>query len=879
LLTKLLTNTGGLLPLLALFLVLVPATFRAQDTIRRIIPDSLIRVISSADTAATDTARADTVAKKKKRPALDSRVDYSAKDSLRLEIKDQKVVLYKEANLKYQDIELKGDYVEIDFPKHAVYATGLPDSTGKEAGYPEFKQGDQTFKSKVITYNYTTKKGYIKDVFTKQDEGYLHGTVIKKMENNITYIKSGSYTTCENEEHPHFDFRFNKAKVIPGKSIITGPAYLEIAEVPTPLFIPFGYFPVRKGARSGILLPTYGESASQGFFLQNGGYYWAINKHMDLKLIADIYSHGSYAIKPAFTYNVRYKYSGSVNFSYAYNRLGVQGTPGFTTDKNFRFMWDHKQDKKARPKSNFSASVNIVSANYNKYNPAVNTTAYLSNTFQSSINYFTSFGSKTTLNINSSFMENTLDKSITLSLPQIAFTVSQIYPFRSQHKVGKAKWYDKIGIRYNLDAQNQYDAVDSTFFKPGWSTMMRNGIKHTVPIGGSWQVLKYFNLSAAVSTTDRMYFSYISERYSPLTVIGEDTLQPKIIIDTLYGFRNAFDFSMSAGINTRIYAIYQFRRGSPLMAIRHMMTPTVGFTYTPDFGAPFWGYYHEIANLPDSLNLPKYSAFKGALYSSPPGVKSGLVSMSLANNLEAKVRNRKDTVTGMKKVMLIDNLSLATSYDVSKDTMNWAPLVIQARTTLFKVLNLQYYSLWDMYARDTSGRRISTTEWKQNNRFLRLDITRWDVGFNYTLTSDKVKKKQAPKNANPQEVQDIIDYYDNYVDFDIPWSFTVNYVFHIAKEYNISKQARVLNLSQTLTFNGQLNLTPKWKVTLYTGWDFTHHELSYTRIDIYRDLHCWEMRFGWIPKGPQQSWNFSINVKASILQDMKLNKKKDFLDQ
>jgi len=849
---------------------------RAQDTLTGKRPDTLAPAIA-------DTTLKDTTAIRPLKPRLESRVEYVSRDSIRFEVKGKKVILYKEAILKYQDIELKADYVEIDFPSNSVYATGMPDSTGKEAGTPEFTQGDQKFRSKVINYNYTTKKGYIQKVMTQQDEGYLQGQVVKKEADDVTYIKKGWYTTCNNEENPHFEFRFDKAKVIPGKSIITGPAYMTIADVPTPLMIPFGYFPNKKGQRSGIILPSYGESENRGFFLENGGYYWAINKYMDLKIIGDIFSRGSWALKPVLSYKVRYKFSGNLNLSYALNRLGIEGTPGFTRENDYRIAWTHTQDRKARPKSSFSANVNIQSGNYNKYDVSSTPDQYLTNTFQSSINYATNFGGKVFLNLNFNHNQNTIENTMTINFPQISMSVNQIYPFRNPNKAGKAKWYDKIGIRYNLDAQNRYNTYDSILFAPGWTKQLQNGIKHTLPVGGTWNILKYINFSNALNINDRMYFSTIRKEYVDEVIVNGDTTNGYYRTDTVYGFSNAFDFSLSTGINTRLYGMYQFKKG-PLMAIRHMITPSVSFSYTPDFGAPFWGYYRPITNDTATVNPKEYSIFQGTIYGGPPAQESGLVSFSLSNNLEMKVRNRKDTVTGFKKIALIDNFVIATSYDIAKDSLNWAPITLQGRTTIVKGLNIQYTSLWDIYARNDNGVRINQTEWQKNRRLLRLDNTTWDISINYALGSEKFKKKAQELEAiaaQPdlsQEEMDVLDYYDNYVDFDIPWNFNFSYSFRYSKNYDISRKERVEKIVQTLGFNGQLNITPKWKITLYTGWDFTNNELAYTRIDVYRDLHCWEMAFGWVPKGGQQMWTFRINVKASVLQDMKLNKKKNFYD-
>jgi lipopolysaccharide assembly outer membrane protein LptD (OstA) len=880
LLTKLLTKPiFYLFFLFSLFFVQPLFTF-AQDTIGQknnniSNPDSLKlirtnRLITDSIRVITDSLTSSKVEPPVKKTKLNSKVDYAAKDSLRFDVKSQKVFLYQDADIKYEDIKLKAAYVEIDFQKNLVNATGLPDSTGQDVGIPDFTQGNQTFKSKSMAYNFKTKEGYIQTVVTKQDEGYLHGQIVKKMENDITYIKNGTYTTCD-EEHPHFGFRFSKGKIIPGKKVITGPAYMMISEVPTPLAIPFGFFPNKTGQRSGILLPTYGESNNRGFYFEGIGYYFAISQYMDLKVQGDIYTHGSWAIRPTYTYNYRYHFNGMFNFSYAVNILGSPGTPDYQTSKDFRVRWVHNQDPKARPHSTFSANVNIVSNTFNKYNLASSTEAYLSNTFQSSINYATSWNNTYYLTMNFSHSQNTLNKQINVALPIIAFSVNQFYPFRKNVRVGKLRWYENISLKYNLDAQNSYTTLDSLFLDPGWAKQLRNGIRHTIPVSASLRVLKYFNWTNSINLTDQMYFQSIRKKFV------SDTAGGFYKTDTVFGFANAIEASYSSSINTRLYGMYQFKNG-PIIAIRHMLTPSVSFSYSPYYGNEWLGYWRYVANDTNTHNPQKYSIFQNGIYGGPPLYQAGVINFSLSNNLEMKIRNRKDTITGMKKIVLIEDFTIRASYDIAKDSLNWSKIFLSGYTTLFKNLRVQYSSQWDPYAMDSKGRRLNVSEWKMNHRLVRLDVTTWDIGLSYTLSSDKTKNKKKTEKGTPQERKDISDFYDYYVDFDIPWSFSINYNFHVNNTWTNSYDHRVGNVTQTLGFSGQLNITPKWKISLNTGYDFVNGDLSYTSIDVYRDLHCWEMRFGWVPKGAQQNWNFSINVKASVLQDLKLNKKKDFRD-
>ncbi len=891
-LTKILTRSFIYTLFLILFFLQITYVV-AQDTIRQkkgdsaLMPEGQIKVIRKDsisidsirhDSINVDTTLADTLRNKPlKKNRLDAVVDYAAKDSIRFEIKGQKVFLYQDAVIKYTNISLKAAYVEINFPKNLVYATGVKDTTGKLVGTPEFQEGSQTFKSKIINYNYTTKRGFINTVFTKQDDSYLHGTIVKKMENNVTYMKSGSYTTCDLEENPHFAFNFSKGKVIPGKRIITGPAYMDIAGVATPLFIPFGFFPNRTGQRNGIIIPTYNESPNRGFYFENMGYYWGISQYMDLTLLADIYTRGSWAVKPALRYNKRYHFNGNFNFSYAVNLIGEAGTPDYQKKTDFQVRWVHNQDAKARPHSTFSANVNIVSNSFNKNTITTSAQTYLSNTFQSSINYATNFAGKYYLNLNFNHSQNTLNKTINITLPQLSFAVNQFYPFRKQNHAGKIRWYEQISMKYNLDMENRYNTVDSNFMKGKWADSMQNGMRHSFPINGTFRILKFINWSNSFNINDRMYLKTIRKYYQSYTYInGSDTILPGYKTRNVSGFVNEFDFSLSTSMSTTIYGMYQFK-SKLIKAIRHMVKPSVSFSYVPNWGAEGLGYYRPIAYDTNTNNPGVYSIFQNTVYGGPPGQKSGTVSFTISNNLEMKVRNRKDTITGIKKIPLIDDLTIGCSYDVARDSVNWSPINLSGRTTIIKGLAIQYRSSWDMYALDSLRRRTNTTEWKAHHRLLRLDNTSWSTGFNYSLSSDKVKKKTTTKGTT-MERQDVVDYYDYYVDFDIPWSFSLSYTFSYNKAYNYTSKKRVAVINQTLGFSGQLNITPKWKIGVQTGWDFVNKQLSYTSIDVYRDLHCWEMRFGWVPKGGQQSWNFSINVKAPMLQDLKLNKKKDFRD-
>ncbi len=848
------------------------------------VPDTLSenREVSPPDTIRGTTAsRNDTLAvPRKERTSLESKVERVAIDSIIQDLVNRKVYLYGDAVINYEDITLKAAVIEVDFNTNTVHAYGREDSTGKVIGAPEFTEGKQTFKAKKMSYNFDTKKGMIQQVITEDDQGFLHGKKVKKMEDNTINVLHGSYTTCSLEENPHFAFKFKKSRVIPDNKIVTGPAYMEIEGMPTVLALPFGIFPNKAGKKSGIIIPSYGESPNRGFFLENGGYYWAINDKMDLTVLGDVFSRGSWAIKPRFRYKKRYKFNGNLDLGYAVNVVGVKDAPDYSKSTDFRIRWVFNQDPKARPRSRFSADVNIVTSNYVKYN-VVSAEDYLSNEFQSSVAYQTSWGNNLFLTANSTFRQNTKTHQVDITLPQITFSVKRFTPFRKSG--GKKKFYEDLSISYNMNARNEINTLDSTLFEPGvFRNDMKNGAVHKIPISLPMKILKYFTLSTSINMTDRMYSQSSRISWSDDTLVqGNDTVVGYIQVDTVTGFHNAFDFSLSTSLTTRLYGMLRFKKG-PLRAIRHVFTPSVGLSYVPDFGNENLGYYDTYID--KEGNEVKYSIFQNnyfrSVYGTPPGQESGRINFSFANNLEIKVRSRKDTITGTKKIKLIEALNFSGSYDLAKDSLKLSYLSVNGRTTLWKNITLQYSSQWDPYVLDSAGRQINTYEWEANRRLFRHSSTSWNLSVGIKLGDKDFKKKKKPEEATEDDMEEIIDNPNEFVDWEVPWSFDLRYNFNYGINdrfinYEKNREERIV---QTLSLSGQINITPKWKFTVRTGWDFTNNEISYTSINIYRDLHCWEMRFNWVPLGPRKSWNFSINVKASILQDLKLNRKRDFRD-
>jgi len=855
-------------------MLLIGGSAHAQDTIpRRILDSTLVQTINDI---------ADTIIARTSNMGLDDNVEYQSIDSIRFDMKSSKVYMYGESKIKYGKTNLEGAFIQIDFNTEEITSEGVLDSTGNLIGNPIYTEDEKSYKQKYIKYNYRTKKGYIKDVFTEEGETFMHGTEILKLDNDEINVSHGAFTTCSNEDHPHFEFRFNKAKVIPGKKIITGPAYLVIEGVSTPLAVPFGVFPNKTGQRSGILIPTYGESANRGFFLENGGYYWAINEYLDFKITGDIYSRGSWALNPVVNYIKKYKYKGSLDLGYAINKTGDDNED---ISKDFSIRWSHSQDPKARPNGQFTANVNIVSSKFNTYNPTT-TNDFLSSTFQSSVSYQTNIAGKYRLTANASHSQNTKTKMVTMTLPEVSFGVNQFYPFRKKGKAGQFKWYDNISMNYTMNARNTVNIADSLLFKPEMFSQIKNGIKHSVPISSNLKVLKVFNLNTTAQFTNRTYFSRVEQnRITEQLEDGETNSY--IQKDTVSGFYNVFDFGFSANLQTKIYGQVDFKQGSALRAIRHVVTPSVGFSYTPDFSKDGWGYYGYYYN-EDHTDSTKYSYYNNMLFGTASARESGNINFRIDNNLEIKVRSRKDTISGVKKIALIDAFSISTSYNLVADSLNWAPIQMNGRTKLFNKVDLTYASAWDLYAVDSSGNRINTFEWKANKRPLRITSSSWRFGLNFKLSSKtKTDSKLGGKNGeeiknlySEAELRHIREHPEQYVDWSVPWTLNFRYDFNYGNSFTYENFDKIntKKLIQTLGVDGNISITPKWKFEFRSGYDFENKKISYTEFRILRDLHCWHMSFQWIPIGQRKSWSFMLNVKASVLKDLKLDKKKDFRD-
>lgn len=807
---------------------------------------------------------------------LESRIIRTAKDSVKINYKTQKAYLYGNAKVEYEKITLEAAYIEIDFVNNTVYATGMPDSSGKMIGEPVFKEGADEYQTTEMRYNFTTRKGLVYNV-TKQDgDAYVFLAEGKKMPDNTTYVHQGHFTTCS-LPHPHYSIRYNKGKIIPDDKIVTGPIYMEIEDIPIPLILPFGFFPNKKGRANGILIPSYGYTEARGYFLSNGGYYTGLGEHIDLALRGDIYTKGSWAIRALSNYNWRYVANGNVQLQFAKNKSGETDTDNYGEEQQYFIRWDHRQDQKANPNSNFSANVNFGSTQYNKLN-SYNVNDIVSNEFQSSISYSTRIGNNN-LNININHNQNSSSHQMTLLLPTLSFSTQRINPFQRKLPVGKTRWYEKINFTYNLEARNQLTTTDSMLLKTQFSDF-ENGIKHSIPLSVTVPV-GYFNWTNNINLNEYWYFSTVSKVWDPnLIVNGVDT--GGVVINENMGFKAGHDASFSSGVSTRIYGMFGLKYG-PVRYMRHVLTPTIGFSYRPNISKEL-NYYREYVN--DDGDVIRYTIFEGGIFGGPQDGKSGAINLSLNNTLEAKIRSRKDTVTGMKKIRIIESFTLSTSYDLAKDSFQLSPLSVSARTTIFKQIGVQFTGSWDFYAFDpVTKTRIKKLNWEVNKKLLRQNSYNINFSLNYNLSANtfKNKKKTKPEfkseQGSSEELRQVNSFPDRYVDFNNPWSLNIYYSYVYNDAFNTSQNNYLKTRIITLNLSGDVNITKKWKIGFTTGYDFKAKDLSITTIDIYRDLHCWELMFNWIPIGFRKSYNLTVRVKSPLLQDLKLTKKRDWQDQ
>lgn len=746
-------------------------------------------------------------------------------------------------------------------------------------------------------FNFETKKAKIYTIITQQQDGYLHGVAVKRMPDNTIYVQKGKYTTCD-DEHPHYYLAMTRAKVVPNDKVITGPSYFVLVDVPLyPLMIPFGLFPSSSHRSSGIIVPTYGEENSRGFFFRDGGYYFAINDYVDVTLIGSIFTYGSWEAGARSNYMKRYQFSGNMDFRYSINKLGDPLLPDYSEATAYSIRWTHTQDPKFKPNQTFSASVNYTNSSYRKNN-TTNLNDAMVNTTQSSISFSQRFvGTPISLSIAATHSHNTRDSIVNLGLPSMSINVARITPFKKKDRVGAAKWYESIGMPLSISLENKITAKEYELkdLDNVARTKMRNGLRYNTSMSVPFNVLKFINLTPSISYNGRVYLSHYERKWVDTSHVAAYPRGGYMHIDTigifhgdgLKGLSHDYDFSTSVSASTRIYGMFQFRDKFPVQAIRHVISPSVGVSWRPDFSdrLPFlpnseWGMYNNLTTMPDNYvvrdangDIVRYSVNEGAIYSTAGRGKSASMSMSLGNTLEMKVRDKKDTTgTGSKKIKLLEALNFSASYNFLADSMRLSTISFSARTTLPGNLGINLTGTLDPYALNEQGRPIARWQYKDKG-LVRLTRVSTSIGYSFNRTEVYKHEEQyaAIRALDPQGVYDGLHF--SYVDFSVPWNFSFSYSFAY------SKPGWVENITQTLNFNGDFSLTPKWKISGQSGWDFKAGKISSSSFSLHRDLHCWEMRFTWIPMGSWQSWNFGINVKSAMLKDLKYDKQQSRYDQ
>lgn len=850
-----------------LLIALIPLPVFSQDgnnnegAIKRTTPpDSTLKDTSgTSETLSVTVPLADEedTSKVNEKPLFEKEVVYSAKDSMRVNLPEKKIYLYGQAKVIYGDITLTSGYIELDMDQKLLFARGIKDSLGAETELPVFEEKGQSFTSSSLYYNFDTQKGLITDVITKEGEGYVHGGIVKKLGNDQLYISHGKYTTCINPE-PHFYINAGKLKVIPEDKIITGPAYLVIEEVPTPLALPFGYFPNKKGRSSGILIPQYGESPQFGFYLRDGGYYFTISPYMDLSLRADIYSKGSWGAKAASNYRKRYKYGGAFDVRYSNFVTGYKELSTRTNSNEFRINWDHRLDPKARPGVSFTADVTAGSSNYNRLNTGTSA-EFLNNSMQSNITWSKAFaGTPFVLSANASHSQNTLDSTVSLTIPGLTLSMARQYPFKSIGSPTKLKWLKKMGVNYTGNLQNTITTQDSLLFTEGSLDRFRNGMSNLIQVSTAIN-MNILTFTPNINYNPRFTLKTVERRFDPV----EDV----IVMDTINGFAVSQDFSLNAPFTTKLYATYQYAKGSKIEAIRHIMTPTFGFSYVPVLSQP--DYFID-----KNGSLAPSNKFDLNPVGAPNIVEKGLLTFALANSVEMKAKSKKDTITGIQKISILDNLSINTSYNLFAEEFQLSPVQISGQTNLLNFISLNLSAVVDPYQIDSIGERVNEFQFEQRGLGR---LTNANFGMGVTLRSKRGRNKPLTStSATEEELAMIASAPGNYVDFDIPWTISANYSANYTQFF--SEEGLEKKIVQGIQVNGDVNMTPKWKVGFRSGYDFVAEEITYTSFKIYRDLHCWELSFDWVPFGDYRGYSVQINVKSSVLQDLKLSRKRYWND-
>lgn len=865
--------------------------------------DSLQLAIYHHNKAIDDSIRADSMMRARSN-GIDAPVKYSAEDSLVYDAESGTAYLYGNSKVDYENMKLTSDKVHMNLDKSTVRATGTVDSTaeGGIKGKPVFTMGKDEYKSDTMAFNFKSKKGLIKGIYTEQQDGFLSGEVGKRDSTGSIYLQHGRYTTCD-KPHPDFYIALSRAKVRPGKDVVFGPAYLVVADVPLPLAIPYGFFPFSKKYSSGFIMPSYGDESDRGFYLRDGGYYFAISDKWDLKLLGEIYTRGSWGVSAASNYRKRYRYSGSFLFSYQDSKTGDKGLPDFAEQESFKIQWNHRQDPKANPYSSLSASVNFATSSYerNNLNSMYNPQTLTQSTRTSSVSWSTGFSSiGLSLSATTNLSQNMRDSSIQITLPDLNISLSRFYPFKRKHLVGKERWYEKISMSYTGQLSNSISTKEDRLLHSNLIKDWKNAFQHTIPVQANFTLFNYINVTPSFNFTDRMYSKKVTRGW-------DNALQKEVVRDTTYGFHNVYNWSMNVGASTKLYGFWTPNRklfGDKIQAIRHVITPQVSFSYSPNFGARRYGYYdsYQYTDASGNVKLVEYSPYQDELYSVPGKYKTEMISWDVSNNIEMKIKSDKDT-TGYKKISLIDELGASMSYNAAADYHRWSDLSMRLRLKWWKNYTFSMNAQFATYAYelDANGKPYvgNHTEWGYGRlpRFLGMS-----QNFSFTLNPEKLNKwfgrkddknddkvteesdgpdtniesnmdddLEKGKHAAKKKRGNIAETDDNgYMRFNMPWSLTIGYGItmreNTAGKFNTKTMRYPYKFTQTLNLSGNIRISDGWNINFSSGYDFDNHAMSMTTASLSRDLHCFNMSAS-VVLAPYTSYNFTFRCNAATLTD------------
>ena len=874
--------------------------------------DSLHKAIWKHNKAIDDSLRADSINRQRKN-GIDAPVHYTANDSMTYEGESGIAHLYGNASVKYEDMDLQSDQIYMSLDSSLVHATGSQDTAGVKFGTPVFKMGKDIYETDTMAFNFKTKKGLISNVYTEQDDGFMTSELSKRNSEGEMFLYHGRYTTCD-EPHPDFYFAMSRAKVRPGKNVVFGPTYLVVADVPLPFAIPYGFFPFTKSYSSGFIMPTYGDETSRGFYLRDGGYYFAISDKMDLKLIGEIYTKGSWGVSAASNYRKRYRHSGSFLFSY---QNSVEGDKNIDEKKttSFKLQWSHRQDAKANPYRTFSASVNYASTSYEQNNltSMYNPQALTQSTRTSSVRFgtvFSSIGMNLDATVNAN--QNMRDSVVDLTLPQLNISISRFYPFKRKEAVGKERWYEKLSLQYTGNIQNTIHTKEDKLMKSSLTKDWRNGIEHRIQANGNFTLFGYLNINPSFSLTDRMY----TQKYKR----SWDVDNQKEIVDTLQGFYNNYNWNFNVSASTKLYGFFVPNRklfGEKIQAVRHVFTPSVSFSYAPDFSASRYGFWdtYQKTDAKGNVTMVEYSQYQGTVFGGPGKGKTGSISMDISNNIEMKIKSDDDS-TGFKKISIIDELGASMSYNMAAETRPWSDLSTRLRLKLSKSYTLNLNAVFATYAYEADS--VGATPYIGNRteysygRFGRFQGMSQNLSYTFDnkkvanffkwLRGEKVKKND--KDDNKKEYDTGVDTNldntmeagkhgakrddagmaetdeDGYMAFSIPWSLSIGYGITMRENtsgtFNYDRMRYPYKFTQNLNFSGNVRIAEGWNISFSSGYDFENQKISMTTASLSRDLHCFNMSCS-VVLAPYTSYNFSFRCNAATLTDaLKYDKRSSY---